>query len=286
MSNCGYTKGKTSKTKGQNHYGGVAVNFYVKDTVQTDTITLSFLDQNKKLIKEFTNHPNKEKKEEKLELKLGDNQFNWNLMYPDAEKVKGMILWWASLSGPKALPGTYTVKLTKNGIVKPQDFTILKDPRSKASMEDMQAQFEFILEIRDKLTEIHKALKNITKVKTQIKQLKKSIADTKQHKELLAFADTISKKVTSIENNLYQTKSKSNQDPLNFPIKLNNKLGHLNALTSIGNYRPTDQTIAFKNEIIQHIDKELADLNTIFKTDVKALNQKVKESSIDLIQLD
>jgi len=195
-------------------------------------------------------------------------------------------LWWASLSGPKALPGTYTVELTKNNVTKSQEFSILKDPRSEATDADMQAQFDFILEVRDKMTEIHKALKNVTKVKTQIKQLKKSITDKDKHKELLDFATNISKEISIIEKKLYQTKSKSNQDPLNFPIRLNNKLGHLNSLSSIGNFKPTDQAVAFKNEITKQIDKELASLYKIFNTDVKELNKKVKESTVDLIQLD
>ena len=279
-------RGTTSKTQGQNHFGGVAVNFYVKDTTKSDTISLSIFDKNKKLIKKYSTHPDKEKKDEELKVNPGSNQFNWNMTYPDAEKIKGMILWWASLSGPKAIPGNYTVELEKNGLLKSHDFNILKDPRSEAALDDMQAQFDFIIEIRDKLTEIHKALKNVTKVKNQIKQLNNSISDKEKHKELIDFSNKISKDITVIENNLYQTKSKSNQDPLNFPIKLNNKLGHLNSLTSIGNFKPTDQAIAFKIEIMKDIDTELDNLYQLFKNDVSELNKKVKESSIDLIQLD
>ena len=279
-------RGAVSKTQGQNHYGGVSVNFYLKDTAKTDTISLSFFDKSKNLIKKYSTHPDKENKEEELTIKAGSNQFNWNMMYPDAEKIKGMILWWASLSGPKALPGTYMVELSKNEKKKTQQFNILKDPRSSASLEDMQAQFNFIKEVRDKLTDIHLALKNVTKAREQIGRLKESISDKKAHKELLEFAEKISKEITVIENNLYQTKSKSSQDPLNFPIKLNNKLGHLNSLSSIGDFRPTDQAVAFKNEIEKLIDKELSDLNKIFNDDIKELNRKVRESNIDLINLD
>jgi hypothetical protein len=103
---------------------------------------------------------------------------------------------------------------------------------------------------------------------------------------LIDFADDISKRVSEIENNLYQTKNRSNQDPLNFPIKLNNKLGHLNSLTSMGNFKPTDQAIAFKNEVTKEIDAELSKVYSIFEKDVKELNQKVKDSGIDLIQLE
>jgi hypothetical protein len=92
--------------------------------------------------------------------------------------------------------------------------------------------------------------------------------------------------MTVIEETLYQTKSKSNQDPLNFPIRLNNKLAHLNSLTRIGSYAPTEQAINFKNEITQEIDNQLSKLYDLFKIKVKVLNQKVKDSQIDLIQLD
>jgi hypothetical protein len=103
---------------------------------------------------------------------------------------------------------------------------------------------------------------------------------------LLDFADSLVKNMTLIEETLYQTKSKSGQDPLNFPIRLNNKLAHLNSLTSIGNYAPTQQAIDFKIDITKEIDIELTKLYALFDTGVKELNQKVKESNIDLIQLD
>jgi len=147
------------------------------------------------------------------------------------------------------------------------------------------AQFDFIIEIQEKLTEIHKALKNITKINEQINQLKASIIDKEKNKEIVELADKIVKELTIIENELYQTKSKSSQDPLNFPIKLNNKLAHLNSLSAIGDYKPTDQSVEFKKEITQLIDVELAKIYAIFEDDVKTLNKKVKESNIELINL-
>lgn len=278
---------RKSKTAGQNHPGGVLVNYFVKNVEETDTISLSFYDNSGKHIKTFSTKPDKKQYEQELKVKKGSNQFNWNMQYPDAEKVKGMILWWASLSGPKALPGVYKVNLSKNGqVASEQTFTLIKDPRSSAAPEDLQAQFSFIIEIQEKLTEIHKTLKNITKVKVQVKQLKASITDKEKNKEIIELADTIVKELTKYENELYQTKSKSSQDPLNFPIKLNNKLAHLNSLSSIGDYKPTDQSVAYKNEVIELIDDELAKIYVIFENDVKKLNKKVKESTINLINID
>lgn len=277
---------RKSRTAGQNHPGGVLINYYVKTLEEKDTISIAIFENNGKHIKTFSNKPDTKQNEEKLSLKQGSNVFVWDMQYPDAEKVDGMILWWSSLKGPKALPGAYKVALRKNGNkVAEQIFNLLADPRSKATEADLQAQFNFILEVQEKLTEIHKTLKNITTIKKQVNQLKSSITDTEKNKEIIELADKIVKDLTQHENELYQTKSKSSQDPLNFPIKLNNKLAHLNSLSAIGDFRPTDQAVAFKKEVTDLIDAELNKIYAIFNTDIQQLNKKVKESDINLINL-
>lgn len=279
-------RGATSKTQGTNHYGGVAINFFIKEQKEENPVSMSIYESNGKHIKTFSTKPNKEKKEGKLDLSDGNNIFYWDMMYSGAERVQGMILWWASLSGPMALPGDYKVTLKVGDVEKTQRFTILKNPISETTLADAKAQFDFINDINDKVTEIHKALKNIKKVRDQVNTLKKSIKDHEKHKELLDFADMLVKDLTVVEEALYQTKSKSRQDPLNFPIRLNNKLAHLNSLTRIGTYRPTQQAIDFKNEISKEIDAELAKLYSLFNNEIKELNNKVKDSQIDFIQLD
>jgi len=279
-------RGRTSRTAGTNHSGGVNMYYYLKDLEDKDVVSITISDANNNVIKTFSTKPNKDLKEGKLNAKEGNNIFNWNMMYDGAESVKGMILWWASLSGPMALPGTYKATLKLNDAQQSQQFTILKNPVSEATESEMKAQFDFINDINTKMTEIHKALKNVKKVRSQVGLLKKSIADKEANKELIDFADKLVKDMTIIEETLYQTKSKSGQDPLNFPIRLNNKLAHLNSLTRVGNYAPTDQAIAFKNEITATIDVELAKLYQLFDNEVKTLNQKVKESNINLIQID
>jgi len=278
--------GRTSKTAGTNHPGGVAINYFIKEKGDKELVSLKIYDSNNVLIKTFSTEPNKDKKEAELTLENGNNIFYWDMMYPGAEKVKGMILWWASLNGPMALPGNYKVTLTVGKTSKSQNFTILKNPISETTLADATAQFNFINDINTKVTEIHKALKNVKKVRDQINSLKKSMKGKEEHKDLLDYATALLKEMTTIEEILYQTKSKSNQDPLNFPIRLNNKLAHLNSLTRIGSYAPTQQAIDFKNVINKEIDNELAKLYELFDNKVSVLNQKVKDSQIDLIQLD
>ena len=136
--------GRTSKTEGTNHPGGVAINYFIKEKDAKEPVSLQIYDSNDVLIKTFSTDPNKEKKEVELSLENGNNIFYWDMMYPGAEKVKGMILWWASLNGPMALPGNYKVTLTMGETSRSQNFTILKNPISETTLADATAQFDFI----------------------------------------------------------------------------------------------------------------------------------------------
>lgn len=277
---------KNSKTEGENHPGGVMVHFFAKDTLQKDVYALHFYENSGKLIKTFSTKPDKEKKEEILALKEGANLFNWNMRYQDAEKIDGMILWWASLNGPTALPGTYKIALTKNNnLVEEHIFEILKDPRSTSSLEDTKQQFEFTLSVQNKINEIHLSLKQVTNVRDQINHLKSVVDKDKKHQTIIDKIKKMEEEITVIENELYQTRSKSSQDPLNFPIKLNNKLGHLNALNSLGDFKPTKQMLDFKAEIFQLIDVQLNKMKHVFEDDIQDLNQLIKESDIPFISV-
>lgn len=273
---------KNSKNNGENHPGGVMVNFYVKDITDSTNISLEFLDKDGAQIKKFSNHA-KEKKDS-LAVEKGTNLFVWNMHYEDAKKVDGMILWWANTSGPKAIPGSYQVKMKVDQDSITQSFEILKDPRNQSSSKDQLDQFDFLIEIRDKLSEAHQAIIDIRKVKVQLNGLKEKLNEA-EHSKLLATIKSIEEKINGVENNLYQTKNKSNQDPLNYPIKLTNKLGHIAALNSYGNFKPTEQEEKLKIELFKQINAELAIFLKVKDEEIPQLNKQILESKIPFIEL-
>jgi hypothetical protein len=195
-----------------------------------------------------------------------------------------MILWWANTSGPKAVPGTYQVKLKVDNDSITQQFDILMDPRIQSSEEDLKAQFDFLIEIRDKLTEAHEAIIDIRNVKSSLGGLKSRLNE-EDHKELFESIKEMEEKMKIVEESLYQTKNKSNQDPLNYPIKLTNKLGHVAALNSFGSYRPTEQELELKNELFTAIDNHLKSFNEIKTVDISELNKQVLDAGIPYIEL-
>jgi len=260
---------KNSKTNGTNHPNGVITYFNLKNYKDNDEVSLTYFDKQGDTIKMVST---KNKKEDKLEVKKGLNQFVWNMTYKGAEKLDGMILWWASLEGPKATPGTYKVTLNVNGVSTSQPFTIVANPNAESTQKDMDQQFLFIKEVNKTIDNAHQAIKSMRKVSQQLSAFEKQYKDDKNLKALLDKAKALKEKFTKIEEALYQTKNKSGQDPLNFPIRLTNKLGHLNALVRMGDFAPTEQDIAVKDELTTKINKQLESFNRLINDEVTAFN--------------
>ncbi len=259
-----------SKTSGTNHPRGVITYFNLKDyDEKKDTISLTYADINGNTIKTFSTQ---NKKKDKLEVKKGMNQFVWDLTYDGAEKLEGMILWWASLDGPRAIPGEYSVSLKVNNEVKSQSFTVVADRRAESTRADMEKQFQFISDVNKIMDEAHKSIKKIRNVRSQLNAFETQYKDNENLKELLEKSKTLKEELTKIEEALYQTQNRSEQDPLNFPIRLTNKLGHLNALVGMGDFAPTDQDIAVKEELTSQIKVQLDAFNKLMTDEIKAFN--------------
>ncbi|MCA1734435.1 MAG: glycosyl hydrolase, partial [Acidobacteria bacterium] len=233
----------------------------------------------------------KEEKEEKKDdptkltgIHPGMNRFVWNFEYPPAKKVEKMILWsGGGLDGPRALPGNYQVRLTVGEQTSTAPFRVLKDPRVSASDADLRAQFEFLEGIRAKLTETHEAIERIRTLRTQIADARKKLPETDEAKAVAVRAEGVEKELTAIEETLYQTKNQSPQDPLNFPIRLNDKLSHVASSASIGDFAPTVQAVAVRDELVAKIDAALRDLRRIEETEVPALNATIRELQLPAI---
>jgi photosystem II stability/assembly factor-like uncharacterized protein len=271
---------KGSKTSGTNHPSGVITYFNLKDFKDGDDVSLTYFDTKGDTIKTFGT---KNKKKDKLEVKKGMNQFVWDMTYDGAEKLDGMILWWASLDGPKAIPGEYKINLKVNDETKSQTVTILPDPRAESSLADMEKQFQFISGINNTMDQAHKSIKKIRNVKNQLSAFESQYKGNEDVKELLEKSKKLREDLSKIEEALYQTKNKSNQDPLNFPIRLTNKLGHLNSLVRMGDFAPTDQDIAVKNELSQKIKVQLDAFNTIVDDEISAFNRAFNEKNLNYL---
>jgi photosystem II stability/assembly factor-like uncharacterized protein len=266
------------RTEGQNPPNGAVVFYHVKEAPDAKKpFNLEVLDGKGNLIRKYTNTA--EKPQEKIEPKAGMNRFVWNLRYADAENVPGMVLW-GSLVGPKAAPGTYQIRIKHGDVEQNSTFEVKPDPRSSAKPDDYQAQFAFLLGVRDKLTATHQGIKQLRDVRDQIAGVGKRVKDLPDSSEVIELGKVIEKKLTSVEEALYQTKAKSSQDVLNFPIRLNNKLAALAGNVGFGDNRPTDSALEMRDELVKQIDAELEALKKVLAEDVKRFNELLKDKKM------
>ena len=290
-------------TIGRNPANGVVVYYSLKAKPTTDLV-LEFLDANGKSINKFTTRlprpaaegqtpsaqPQPSGEEggffgggppARATTDAGLNRFVWDMRYPEAVRFPGMILWAGQTQGPRIVPGNYQVKLTFDGQTLTETFTVKSDPRLTLSAADYAKQLDLSLKIRDKLTETHNAVIQIRDIKKQVDDLVKRVGP--QSKPIADSGKALVKKLTDVEETLYQTKNQSSQDPLNFPIRLNNKLAALLGVVSRGEAPPNNQSVEVYNDLASKIDAQLQKLSQIVKTDVPAFNQTVKDQNIPAI---
>jgi hypothetical protein len=209
----------------------------------------------------------------------GVNRFNWDLQYAPVTPFQGMVLWGATTNGPTALPGTYQARLTVDGRAQTQPITVKKHPFFTASDADLREQFELASRIRDKVNEANNAIIQIRRIKLQLKDRidKSNSADVK------AIAEQFAKEMQAVEVDIYQVRNQSNQDPLNFPIKTNNRLASLLRVVQAGDGKPLGNIEPIFTELQAELKAETDRLQRVLTTYVPRFNQLAQRLGIEAI---
>jgi photosystem II stability/assembly factor-like uncharacterized protein len=284
-------------TVGANPPNGAVINYYLKEKPKQE-VTLEFLDAGGKVIRKFSGKPAPDiagapapataagppqpGADPQLPTDVGLNRFVWGLRMPNAAGLPGLIMWAASLNGPKIVPGNYQVRLSVDGkAVATESFALKADPRISTTQDDFQKQFDLLSKIGAKITETHTAIAEIRDLRKQLEELSARLKP--EQKDLKDKAADIIKNMTAVEEELMQTKIKSGQDALNFPIKLNNKLAALNSIVDGGDAAPTSQSYDVYKDLTAKIDAQLARLNMIKTTDIAAFNKMYADKALPVI---
>jgi photosystem II stability/assembly factor-like uncharacterized protein len=208
----------------------------------------------------------------------GLNHFEWDLRYPGAVSFECMIIWGGSPErGPLALPGSYTVRVTAGPATGTQPLVIRMDPRLKGITEhDLAEQFALSTQIRDRVSAADTAV-------IRIRQMRSRIADRVAHAnapDVTRAGNAAAARLLAIEEDLYQTRNRSGQDPLNFPIKLNNRIAALGNSVEAGEARPTAAAYVVFKELSTQLDTVLRKLDSVVSTDVKAFDSLVAQRNL------
>ena len=221
----------------------------------------------------------------RLSLQDGIGSFSWDLRYPGAEDVPGAVMWGGSTRGPLAPPGEYTVRFHVGEDVHEVALEVRGNPLVNTTQEEYDAQFALLLQIRNKLSETNSAINRLRRVREQAQAMVAHSASLEGADEIRAAAKELEDAVGAVEEALIQTRSRSSQDPLNYPIKLNNKIAAL-AGTISSDYGPTEQHQKVYDALSAQIDEQLAVLEQILGEHVPAFNELVASKQVPAIVLD
>lgn len=232
---------------------------------EAENVTIEIMDANGSLIESYTGTKS-EGRRSRVATGKGLNDFNWNLRYPGATTFEGMIIWSGRpQSGPLAPLGDYQVKLTVDGVSQTSTFTVEIDPNLEGiTKDDIQKQFDLAVKIRDKTSAANEAVIQIRSIRKQAQELMNS-GDA----SLNGAINDMLAKMKVIEEDLYQVKNQSGQDPLNFPIKLNNRLASLRRSVESGQARPTDASYVVFEELSAELKMHLDKLDQVLNSDLK-----------------
>jgi hypothetical protein len=172
----------------------------------------------------------------------------------------------------------YQAQLTVDGQTQTQQFEVKKDPRTPTTPEDFLKQLALGLQIRDKLSQADKGVIKIREAKRQLEKYASS-----DNKVVAEAAKGFSKQLTAIEQELYQTKNQSNQDPLNYPIKLNNKLAALGGVVAATDVAPTSQSMMVYEDLASGVNAQIARLDRLLRDEMAAFNELVRDQGIAAI---
>ncbi len=211
----------------------------------------------------------------------GMQTVTWNLRYPPATSFPGMILWGGNVQGPFAPPGTYQVRMTVNGVAQTQPVEVRKHPlHTDVSNADLQEQFDLVIRIRDKTSEANQAVIDIRRIKADVAERLSKSADGR----LKAAGDRLVGALSEVEGEIYQVKNQSGQDPLNFPIKVNNRLASLMSMINSGDGKPIGNAEAIFTALSGELKLLTDNLDRILARELAGFNTEAARLKLDAVR--
>ena len=269
---------------GNNPPAGVRVWYWLKDKPDSD-VTLSFLDSEGAVIRSYcsSKSEDEESSEPRVPAEAGMNRFDWNMRHRGARKVPGDKTTEDSARGPLAPPGTYQVRLTVGDQSQTVSFDLVKDPRVDATQEDFDAQFELLIQLRDKLSETHDNINRLRSARDQVGQWSSRAKGTAAEEAVSTASGSLNTKLGDIESALIQTEYKGARDRLHMPIRWNAKLAGLIPVVAGGDYRPPQQAYDVFAEFSETLDGHFASLQQVLEEDLDEFQNLLAELEVPSI---
>jgi len=218
-----------------------------------------------------------------LPMDAGLNRLRWDLRTDPPATFPGMILWGVRTMAPAVPPGTYTARLTADGRSETTEVEVRRHPWiTDVTEEDLVAQYEFGVEIRDRVHQANSAVIAIRNMKAQLDER----LETSDDERLAGAGDRLRESVSAVEADIYQVRNQSNQDPLNFPIRVNNRLANLLSMSEQGDGRPGSGMYAVYEIMVERLEGHLTRLQAVWEDELAEVNAELRRLGMEEIVLE
>jgi hypothetical protein len=271
-------------SNGANPVEGVMLDYYFPENADTNVVKLEIMDANNKVVRTYTNkkdslfkpYPGGPPPAQVIPAMKGINRFAWNFkgenISPD---IKDAFVY-GDYSGYRLPPGKYKAKITYKEISSETEMNVIQDPALKVTAADWNEQQKFLNNISNEVSEIHKSIIAMRKVKKQVETYNELLKDVKDSEELVEKGKELIKKIDEWEASLIETRQKNFQDVINFSSKLNVEFLYLKNLADAHDPRVTEglknrntdldkEWVKYKNVYDKDLRKAIDNYNALFK---------------------
>ena len=264
----GWTEMKTSDV-GRNPPRGVMIEYYLAQEPAGD-VMFTITDAGGEIIEQF---PSRSKERGSPSTRAGMNRFLWDMRYPGTQMPPSpgalngfMSVDYSPPASPIAPPGRYFVRLSVDGQAYEQPFEIRKDPRVKASDADLKAQFDLMVDIRDRFSEVADAVLRIREVRAQLDGLRAELPEDSRVK-----ADGILEQFRQIEGILTIWMGSQAHPMMWSPPGLTEKLSSLSRTVGAADAKPTESMYAVFEDLSERFEVQRNRLNQVIEEEVGPL---------------
>lgn len=273
---------------------GATIDYWLKSEPSGD-VSLEILDGHGKVIRKYSTRRERGTggaepagfgrfgRAAQLTKNEGLNRFSWDLRYESTHEVPGAVSWGGSPLGPMATPGTYQVKLTVNGQTYTAPLEVKLDPRVHVAQADLDKQLELALQVQQVVSSAHDAVNQIRALHSQLEDLQKRLGPNQ--KNIAEAAKNLDEKAVAIEDKLIQSKSKSGEDPLNYPIMLADQMMALESSMDRAASGPTEADYTVYNQLKPQIEDQLTSWRSLQDKDLSAFNEMMRRSNVPYVSV-
>jgi len=283
----------TDPFEGHNPANGMVIYYHLPHSFADSTeLSLEILDSSGKLVRKLSSKGNPDFQsydggpapEPLLYTRKGLNRLVWDMRYPNLPGVPSAYIE-SSFRGHKAIPGTYTLRLSAGEMRTEAKGEILDQPGSTLSPSDYQAYHAWMSTLEEELTQMHLMVHAAKGYQDQLSNLVERMSTKPELKDLKVAAETLIKELKTWDEAMVQRKSTAYDDVENFPNKFTANFMFMMNHGESSIPRINEGTKEIHAELMQQWQPLEAEGKRLLEQAVPAFNSLAKEKGVGVLFL-